>query len=112
MALELFAQLHVRDLSAARAWYVKVLGASSFAAHDTEEVWELAEHRSIAVEEQPEHAGHGAVTVFVDDLDAVVQAIVARGIEPAKRGTYGNGVRKVTFHDPDGNAIGFGGAPA
>ena len=25
--------------------------------------------------------------------------------------TYGNGVRKVTFHDPDGNEIGFGGAP-
>lgn len=71
-------------------------------AHDTEEVWELAENRSIAVEEQPENAGHGAVTIFVDDLDTVVDGIVARGIEPTKRETYGNGVRKVTFHDPDG----------
>jgi hypothetical protein len=41
----------------------------------------------------------------------VVDAIVARGIEPTTRETYDNGVRKVTFHDPDGNEIGFGGAP-
>ena len=25
--------------------------------------------------------------------------------------TYGNGVRKVTFRDPDGNEIGFGAVP-
>jgi hypothetical protein len=33
-------------------------------------------------------------------------------VEPALRETYGNGVRKVTFRDEDGNEIGFGGAPA
>ena len=112
MALSLFAEIHVRDFRAARSWYVQLLGEPSFAAHETEEVWELAENRSIAVEELPEHAGHGAVTVFVDDLDAVVDAIVARGLEPTKRETYGNGVRKVVFHDPDGNQIGFGGGPS
>ena len=111
MALALFAELHVRDFRAAKPWYVRHLGDPAFAAHDTEEVWELAENRSIAVEEQPAHAGHSAVTVFVDDLDAVVNGIVARGIEPTTREVYGNGIRKVTFHDPDGNAIGFGGAP-
>ena len=111
MALALFAELHVRDFQAARPWYVQLLGEPAFAAHETEEVWELAENRSIAVEQQPANAGHGAVTMFVDDLDAVVDAIVARGIEPTTRETYDNGVRKVTFHDPDGNEIGFGGAP-
>ena len=111
MALALFAEIHVQDFRAARAWYVQLLGEPAFAAHDTEEVWELAENRSIAVEEQPENAGHGAVTVFVDDLDTVVNEIVGRGIEPTKRETYDNGVRKVTFHDPDGNEIGFGGFP-
>ena len=35
----------------------------------------------------------------------------ARGIEPASQETYGNGVRKVIYRDPDGNEIGFGGAP-
>ena len=37
--------------------------------------------------------------------------IAARGIEPAKRETYGNGVRKATYRDSDGNEVGFGGAP-
>ena len=79
-------------------------------AHETGQVGELAENWSFAVEEQPENAGHGAVTVFVDH-DSVVDAVVARGIEPTKRETYGNGIRKVRFHDPDGNEMGFGGGP-
>lgn len=37
--------------------------------------------------------------------------ISARGLEPALRETYGNGVRKVTYRDPEGNEIGFGGGP-
>ena len=48
---------------------------------------------------------------FVDDLDERVEHISARGIEPAAQDTYGNGVRKVIYRDPDGNEIGFGGAP-
>ena len=111
MALAMFAEIHVRDFEASKPWYVKLLGEASFVAHDTEEVWELAENRSIAVEERPDHAGHSAVTVFVDDLDALVEEIVSRGIEPTNRETYDNGVRKVTFRDPDGNEIGFGGQP-
>jgi hypothetical protein len=27
------------------------------------------------------------------------------------RETYSNGVRKITYRDPDGNEIGFGGGP-
>jgi len=50
------------------------------------------------------------VTVFVDDLDARVQ-IAGRGIEPVDRETYGNGVRKITYRDGDGDEIGFGGGP-
>ena len=52
------------------------------------------------------------VRVFVNDLDERVENISARGIEPASRETYENGVRKVIYHDPDGNEIGFGGAPS
>ena len=37
---------------------------------------------------------------------------IARGIEPASQETYGTGVRKVIYRDPDGNEIGFGGAPS
>jgi hypothetical protein len=51
------------------------------------------------------------VTILVDDLDAVVAEIAARGLQPHERLTYSNGVRKALYRDPDGNEIGFGGAP-
>jgi hypothetical protein len=51
------------------------------------------------------------VTIFVDNLDAQMDAIAARGLEPDERETYSNGVRKVLYRDPDGNELGFGGAP-
>ena len=111
MALELFAGLRVRDFAAAKEWYVRLLGEPSFLPHATEAVWTLGEGRHVYVVEDAERSGHGAVTMFVEDLDASVAAIAARGLEPAERETYSNGVRKVIFRDPDGNEVGFGGAP-
>jgi hypothetical protein len=35
-----------------------------------------------------------------------------RGLNPTTHETLPNGVRKVTYSDPDGNVVGFGGAPA
>jgi hypothetical protein len=64
------------------------------------------------IAELPERVGHALHTVFVDDLDERVERIGARGIRPAGQETYGNGVRKVTYCDPDGNEIGFGGPAA
>jgi catechol 2,3-dioxygenase-like lactoylglutathione lyase family enzyme len=75
-------------------------------------VWTLAEARSVYAVQDPDRAGHGLVTLFVDDLDTWLDQIAARGLEPDKRETYSNGVRKVTFRDPDGNEVAFGGAPA
>jgi catechol 2,3-dioxygenase-like lactoylglutathione lyase family enzyme len=111
MALHLFAGLRVRDFQAARAWYERLLGEPTFFAHEAEAVWTLAEERSVYVVEHADHAGSSVVTIFVDDLDAQVAAIAARGLEPDDRVTYANGVRKVFYRDPDGNEVGFGGAP-
>ena len=111
MATDLFAGICVNDYEAALPWYERLFGPPTFLAHATEAVWELAEHRSIYIEEEPEHAGHARHTVFVDDLDVRVAEVAARGLEPASRETYGNGVRKVTYRDTDGNEVGFGGAP-
>jgi catechol 2,3-dioxygenase-like lactoylglutathione lyase family enzyme len=112
MLLALFAGVYVTDYEAAKAWYVRLLGGEpSFFPNSIEAVWELAEHRSIYIRVQPEDAGHGVVTIFVDDLGQRTAGIAARGIEPAKQETYGNGVRKITYLDPDGNEIGFGGGP-
>jgi hypothetical protein len=111
MSLHLFAGLRVRDFQAARPWYERLLGEPTFLPHDTEAVWTLAAERSVYVVEHPEGAGSSVVTIFLDDLDAQVGAIAARGIKPAERETYTNGVRKVIYRDPDGNELGFGGAP-
>ena len=113
MTVDLFAGLAVSDYQRALTWYARLLGSEpAFFPNATEAVWELAEHRYLYIEELPEHAGHALHTVFVDGLDERVEGISARGIEPASRETYGNGVRKVTYRDPDGNEIGFGGAPS
>jgi predicted enzyme related to lactoylglutathione lyase len=112
MALHLFARLRVRDFRAALPWYERMFGESSFFPHDTEAVWTLADERSVYIVEHFEHAGGAVVTFFVDDLDADVDAIAARGLEPDERETYSNGTRKVLYHDPDGNELGFAGGPA
>ena len=111
MSLHLFAGLRVRDFQAARPWYERLLGEPTFFPHATEAVWTLAEDRSVYVVEHADGAGNSVVTIFLDDLDAHVAAIAARGLEPDERETYSNGVRKVLYRDPDGNELGFGGAP-
>lgn len=110
--LDLFAGIPVTDFAAARSWSEQLLGSPpSFFPHDTEAMWEVAEHRYLYIVQQPEHAGHARHTLFVSDLDALVAQIAARGLDPAQQETYENGVRKITYRDADGNEIGLGGAP-
>jgi catechol 2,3-dioxygenase-like lactoylglutathione lyase family enzyme len=110
---DLFAGICVSNYEAARGWYERLFGSEpSFAAHETECVWELAEHRFVFIVEDPGRAGHSVLTIFVDELDARVEGIASRGVEPAQRETYSNGVRKATYRDADGNEIGYGGPPA
>ena len=111
MSLHLFAGLRVRDFQAARAWYERLLGEPTFFPHATEAVWTLAEDRSVYIVEHADGAGNSVTTIFLDDLDARVAAIAASGIEPDERETYPGGVRKMIYRDPDGNELGFGGAP-
>jgi catechol 2,3-dioxygenase-like lactoylglutathione lyase family enzyme len=110
--MDLFAGMPVRDLEKAREWYSRVLGAEpSFYPDDSEAVWTLEERRHVYVVVDEDNAGGGRLTLFVTDLARRVQAIGERGIEPTTDETYGNGVRKVEYHDPDGNQFGIGGGP-
>jgi predicted enzyme related to lactoylglutathione lyase len=111
MALDLFAGIPVTDYAAALPWYEQFFGGHpSFLPNDTEAVWEVAEHRYIYIVQQPERAGNALVLSFVDDLDDRVAGIARRGIEPANSETYGNGVTKVIYRDPEGNEVSLGGA--
>lgn len=111
MPLALFAGICVSDYQAARPWYERLLGEPTFFPHETEAVWEVAEHRSLYIVQDPDRAGRAVHTILVDDLDAVVSEIASRGLEPDERETYANGVRKIIYRDGEGNEIGFGGAP-
>ena len=55
--------------------------------------------------------GHVMHLNLVDDLDAFVTQIAARGLEPASRETHDDSMRKITYCDPDGNEIRFSGVP-
>jgi catechol 2,3-dioxygenase-like lactoylglutathione lyase family enzyme len=112
MSVDLFAGISVSDYPAALSWYEKLLGGPpAFSPNDVESVWQVAENRFVYVEHRPAHAGHALITLFVTDFDDRIAAITERGLRPAKEETYENGVRKTTYADPDGNEIGFGGAP-
>ncbi len=111
--MDLFAGLPVRDRAASIAWYSQLLGAGpSFLPNDTEAVWDVTEHGYLYVDVRPEQAGSGMVTLFVDDYEERLAAVAGRGLEPAVREVYGNGVRHATFRDPDGNEVSFGGPSA
>jgi predicted enzyme related to lactoylglutathione lyase len=112
MDIDLFAGVAVSDLPRAITWFGQLFGeVVSFEPNATERVWTIAEHRHLYAVLQPEHAGHAKVTLFVSDFDAFVEAVAHRGIHPDMRESYGNGVRKAVYRDPDGNEIGVGGAP-
>jgi len=112
MTVDLFGCLPVRDYAAALAWYERFFGMPpTFSPNDTEAVWELGEHCYLYIEHLPDRAGGGKHTMFVSDPEERVAGISARGIDPANRETYENGVSKVIYLDPDGNEIGIGGGP-
>jgi catechol 2,3-dioxygenase-like lactoylglutathione lyase family enzyme len=111
--LDLYAGIPVADFAAAVSWYERLLGSPPTSLpHETEAVWELAEHRYLFVWQQSENVGHAQHLLFVDGLDALVGKIADRGLDPAKRETYSNGVCRIAYRDPDGNEIAFCGDPA
>lgn len=112
MALDLFAGIPVTDYATALPWYERFFGRKpSFLPNDIEAVWEVAEKRYIYIVQDPQRAGNALVMSFVGDLDGRVAEIAGRGIEPTKRVTFGGGVTKVSYRDPEGNEISLGGGP-
>ena len=110
--MELFAGIPVNDLNRAKRFYTGLLGQEpSFLPNDHEAVWTLEDGRHVYVVIDRQRAGGGHVTLFVEDLEERARQAAERGIEPTTDETYGNGVRKLEYHDPDGNQFGIGGGP-
>jgi catechol 2,3-dioxygenase-like lactoylglutathione lyase family enzyme len=91
-----FAGLPVTDYPAAREWYERFLGREpDMLPNDHEAVWHLTETASVYVVADPERAGRGLVTIFVDDL--------AAWSDEADESIPG--IRRAEITDPDGNRI-------
>ena len=57
--IDQFKAIPITDYSAVLKWYEQLLGfPPTCLASDKGAVWELAEHRSVIIEQRPEHTGH------------------------------------------------------
>ena len=109
---DLFAGVPVSDLDAAIDWYTRFFGRPPDMRAGDEILWEVAEHATLFIEPNAEHAGSGRITIAVTGLDALLERLTAAGIEHEPIETYSNGVRHVDIPDPDGNAIAFAEPPS
>ena len=107
----LFAGVPVSDLDAAIDWYTRFFGQPPTVRVGDEVLWDIDEHATLFIEPNPEHAGTGRITLGVTGLDALLERLIAAGIEPESTETYSNGVRHVMVPDPDGNALAFAELP-
>lgn len=110
MAIEhLFAGIPVTDFGAARAWYSRLFGREpDFDVAANEGMWQLAAAGWVYVVEDRDRAGRALVTVLVDNLEAHLADLSARGIATGPIETLPGAARRVAITDPDGNRFTIG----
>ena len=102
----LFSGVPVRDFAAARAWYTTFFDREpDVVAHENEVMWRCAEPAWLYVVRGAARAGHAIVALMVADLDAAVADLARRGIAGGPVHPEGDGARKASFTDPDGNEV-------
>jgi catechol 2,3-dioxygenase-like lactoylglutathione lyase family enzyme len=98
---------HVRDLTAARAFYRDVLGFSE-AFVDEEARWATLdrERTEIALTEgEPDPEEDGVATIDVDDVKAERERLVGKGVEVGTVLELHGAMRLLDVYDADGNRI-------
>jgi catechol 2,3-dioxygenase-like lactoylglutathione lyase family enzyme len=107
----LFAGIAAADYDASVAWYERLLGRPpDMLPREQEAVWRLSGTGWVYVVGDAVRAGGGMLTLLVDDLDAHLAGIAARGLV-AGAVQPGGGGRKATIADPDGNTVTFAQVP-
>ena len=107
MSIEhVLAVVPVTDLERSRRWYQSLFGRPP----DNNPMPNLVEWQVISgawvqifVDEQ--HAGSTAVNVAVQDLDAHIDELKQRDLEPGEIVDANKGVRLSELNDPDGNKV-------
>jgi predicted enzyme related to lactoylglutathione lyase len=109
----LFAGVPVHEFAPACAWYTTFFDREpDVVPHEHEVMWRCAESAWLYVERDVARAGHAVVALMVADLDAAVADLARRGIEGGPAHPEGDGARKASFTDPDGNEVSLIEAPS
>jgi len=100
------AVVPVTDLSRSRRWYESLFGrpADNSPMHTLVE-WQVVPGGWVQVFDDDQRAGSTAVNVAVRDLDAHVDDLRRRGLEPGEIIEADKGVRLSALIDPDGNTV-------
>ena len=102
----LYAAVPVSVLAVAVEWYSRLFGRPpDVVVHEDEVMWRATESAWLYVVVDGARAGHGVVTLAVDDLDASLSQLAARGLEGAPVAAVGTAGRRSVQTDPDGNTV-------
>ena len=102
---KVYTALLVGDLARAEDWYTKLLGRKpDFRPMDTLVQWELGSTGGLQLTSDAKLAGHGAMSLVVDDVEAERSRLDAAGISlgDSTQGTYST---LAEANDPDGNLV-------
>lgn len=100
------AVIPVTDLVVARRWYADLFGRSED-NHPMPSLveWQVVSGAWVQVFVDPDRAGASALNLAVDDLDADIAELEARGLRPGAVVEANKGVRLSALTDPDGNTV-------
>jgi predicted enzyme related to lactoylglutathione lyase len=107
MAFEhIFAGIPVSDRDALASWYEQLTGRPpDLIPNDQEAAWQLTETGWVYIVADARRAGSALHTLLVDDLDAFLSGLTARGIAAGPVEPVGASMRQAIVSDPDGNRI-------
>ena len=109
---EVFASIPVGNLAAAVSWYGRLLGRPpDLIPNEEEAAWRMNDSGWIYLIAEPVRSGSSLQTLLLEDLDAFLAGVAARGIAIGAVDVMSNGVRHTTLTDADGNRLKLGQPP-
>jgi catechol 2,3-dioxygenase-like lactoylglutathione lyase family enzyme len=101
-----FTGVPVSDLTRGRDFFERLFGSPpDVLVNENEVMWQVADAAWLYVVVDAPRAGRALAAVSVPDLDAALDELASRGIEPTIIEQPGPAARKATVLDPDGNSV-------
>ncbi len=101
-----FTGVAVSALDTGRDFFEQLFGRpADIIVNQDEVMWRVNDAAWLYVVVDPVRAGRALVALSVDDLDATLADLDARGVRPETVAEVGDAGRKATFCDPEGNTV-------